>query len=295
MQNWDALLAGVGILLIAWALYRASTGEWNPLKLIDGADGRPSTSKGQWFFWTVAVLYAYVCIYYVRAKNGNFAAIQEIPSNLLITMGLSGTTMALAKGITSYKVSVRSLNKTAAPAPAAGKANANQGSLINDDDGYPALSKIQVLAWNGIAIIIFLIEVFHTVVTAKEAALLGLPDIDGSLMALMGVGQAAYLGKKMADSHTPRLTGLSKGATKPGEEIIIFGEAFGESQNGSQITFDRTPVEPAVKEWLTDQVKFVFPAKMTSGDPWTPGQKIMVSLVVNGKDDINSLPLSVAG
>lgn len=162
-------------LIVLWLLYKALTGNWNPWKLIEGADGRPSASKLQWFLWTIVILFAYVAIYAARVQKNDLRPITEIPTNVLIAMGFSITTMAAAKGITaSYATSGRFPKVPAAEKPkpdapnaavAAAVATAPQdsskpttrpagpGDLVKDDDGYPDLSKMQMLAWTLVAVV----------------------------------------------------------------------------------------------------------------------------------------------
>jgi hypothetical protein len=67
------------------------------------------------------------------------------------------------------------------------------------------LAKIQMLAFTTVAIGIFLATVIHQIVTNDIAA--GLPDIDASLMVLMGISNGGYLGKKLVTFGTPGATG----------------------------------------------------------------------------------------
>src|SRR6516165_11189385 len=53
---------GIWFLYGLWILYSFTAGDANALRLAEGADSRPSTSKFQWLLWTLAVLYAYVVI-----------------------------------------------------------------------------------------------------------------------------------------------------------------------------------------------------------------------------------------
>ncbi len=195
-----AYVSGVSTLLVLWILYRVYSGTWSVQRLIEGADGHPSTSKLQWFLWTVVVLFSYVMIYAAQAANDNFAAIANIPDNLLIAMGISSFSMVAAKGITVSQVQSGQVVK-----PQADPQNVSLGSIVQDDAGYPDLSKIQIMAWTLIAIVVYLLQVNHTVADPtlpSDGTLLTLtlPDIGGSLMLLMGLGHGAYLGKKLVST-----------------------------------------------------------------------------------------------
>jgi len=154
-----------------------------------------STSKFQWILWTIVALFSYVVIFVVRAKLGIFDSL-IVPNNLIITMGISITTMAAAKGITVNYLNNKKITQNSAT-------NANtQGilALFNDDDGLPDLSKIQMLAWTVIAIAVYLFQLNYQIKNSAASSL-SLPDIDTTLMALMGLGQAGYLGKKIVSTN----------------------------------------------------------------------------------------------
>src|SRR3712207_5582499 len=95
-----AYATALAAVVVLWLISAVFTRSWNPLALVEGADKRPSTSKFQWWLWTVVVAFAYTLVYAARAWRGNFAVIDDIPPNLLIVMGLSAATMTAAKGIT---------------------------------------------------------------------------------------------------------------------------------------------------------------------------------------------------
>ena len=83
-------MAGAGAFLVylTLCLTVAPRDPLIPIRLIEGADGRLSTSKAQWFLWTAAVAFGYVAVYTARAVNGNHAALGSVPHNVLITYGL---------------------------------------------------------------------------------------------------------------------------------------------------------------------------------------------------------------
>src|ERR1041384_6691711 len=100
-QKWGAALIARGVIALMWVFARLSAGSWNPWTLVEGADGKPSTSKLQWFVWLVVIIYAYALLWSVRALGGNYHALSNVPTNLLTVLGFSGGTMVAAKGITS--------------------------------------------------------------------------------------------------------------------------------------------------------------------------------------------------
>lgn len=284
-----AYVSGIVVLVVAWLLYRVLAGTWNPWKLVEGADGRPSTSKLQWFIWTVVVVFSYGAVYAARAWTGHFEVIREIPANVLTAMGLSVATMAAAKGITVSYVAGGQVAKTKVD-PKVDPQAAGPGSLVKDDDGFPDLSKIQMLVWTLVAVGIYLIRLVIEIRTDLQ-----LPDIDPALMVLMGLGQGAYLGKKLTTTAVPRLTGLSPGSGKPKTEITITGVSLGENEkHGSLITIDGNPFHPEpAPDWQDTQIKFTIPAKQPNGSDWSAGQRISIGVIVGGQESVNTLPFTV--
>jgi hypothetical protein len=310
----------LGALALLWVVFGLVTRGGNPLRLVVGADGRPSTSKLQWFLWTVVVVFSYVAIYAARASRGYYEAVDYIPYNLLLAMGLSIGTMVAAKAITTSYVSSGQVNKPpvqpdapAAGAPPAGappvaagvtptaRATTGAGAVLKDDDGAPDLSKIQMMAWTLIAIGVYLYAVFHVVpeilglkppLPAADKVP-GLPNIDAALMVLMGLGQGAYLGKKLVTTDTPRLFGLTPSSGPVGTTVTVSGASFGEGQGGNAVTIDGAPNIGRASEWHDSLIKFDIPATHPSSDPVVKGQKLDIGLIVNGQEGTNRLPFTV--
>lgn len=259
----------------------------NPLTLVMGADGRPSTSKFQFFLWTGVVLFTYVLIYGGRVACGNYAAIDTIPHNVLIAMGFSVVTLAAAKGITvSYKSTGR-VDKTPS----------TQGGIFSDDSGQPDLTKIQMVMWTLIAAVAYLIQVIANLngfATCSAGATCPFPDIDASLMVLMGLGQGAYLGNKLTTADSvPTLKSLSKPTAKVGESIDIVGDGFGDAQRGSQITMDGSPLTEPASPWTATKITFNVPAQHPKGAAWQLPQTVQVGVIVDGDASRQTLPLGI--
>lgn len=276
---------GAGLLVLLWLIYRALTGSWNPFKVVCGADGRPSTSKLQLWLWTIVVLFSYVAVYAARVKTGQFDPINELPANVLIALGLSVVTATAAKGIT---VSYLQSGDVLKPPPT--ERTSGAGQVLREDDGSLDLSKIQMLAWTVVAIGIYLINVGTKI---KHGPYDKLPDIDAALMVLMGLGQGAYLGKKLVSTDVPRITAVSSQQTTAGTVITIQGDTFGQTQNGSLVTIDSLPVTTPVNSWSDTQVVFKLPTTHPNGQAWKTGQQVLIGLLVNGHDSATRVPLTV--
>ena len=190
--KWAAVLCGLGLLVLLYLVTAVFSKYWNPRKLVEGADGRASTSKFQWFLWLVVILFAYTALGVLRAAQGNFSALSETPVNLLTVLGFSTGTAVTAKGITTAYVQSGRVTK---PAPSAGF---TRPGIFQDDNGAPEVAKIQLVGLTIIAIGIFLAAVTHQILSNQVTS--SLPDIGASFTVLMCISQVGYLGKKLVTS-----------------------------------------------------------------------------------------------
>ena len=219
-------------------------------RIYKGQDGVTSSSKFQLLLWVCVVLYAYIIVIsdaYLNHRMGSLGL--TIPDNLLLALGLSTTTMLAAKGITSKYVKEGEIDKSASSEP--------KGGLFYDDDGYPDLSQIQLISWTVIGVGIFLLKTLSDVI-GSTGAVTGLPDIDSTLLMLMGIGQGAYIGKKIITKDAPpEITGLSPEEGSITDKITITGKNLGEKP--ADITIGDTVVklkkESSLK-WENGKVEF---------------------------------------
>jgi hypothetical protein len=198
----------------------------------------------------VVAIFAYVAMYVARVQTGDIAAISEIPVNLLLAMGISIGTNTAFRAIQSSPAARG--QKPSTPSQAK--------SVFEGDDGAPDLSRIQMLAWTFVAIGIYIVHLNQQILTGPYKTL---PDIDAALMVLMGLGEGAFLGKKLFTTDTPILNRLSPVTGKPGDSTTITGQSFGESQGGSLIIFNGAPTEARVEDWKDKEIKFKIPPPTT--------------------------------
>ena len=163
-------LFGFGTLALLYIAYRLLAGTWLIPKIWNGSDQRPSTSKFQFALWTGCIFFSYIVIYVARQDCAITFPIYDIPQNILIALGLSIVTAVAAKGITVSYLSSGQVDKStfvAAPMTAAGSNAAPQpsalssgtaraGGILLDDSGAPDISKIQMIGWTFVALVIYL-------------------------------------------------------------------------------------------------------------------------------------------
>jgi IPT/TIG domain-containing protein len=273
-----------GFLAIAvlWLIPLAITGN-HPWRLIEGEDGRASTSKFQLAIWTVVAIFAYVVFTVARIKQGSFAPIYTFPPGLLLAMGFSSATAVAAKGITSNYVDS---GRVAKPAATDGQ---SASDLVTHDSGAPDLVKVQMLTWTFVAVAVFLVSLYEHIYGPKPD-LQNLPDVDEALAVLMGIGHGTYVFHKLTLSSVPVLTGLSP-STGRGVPLAlkIQGNGFGPSANGSSATIDGVPVP--TRSWADNEIVVNVPALNLSGPAWVGGKIIQIGVTVNGLNS-NTLPFT---
>jgi len=186
------------IIIITHMIIKKSTPKQKFSEIIRDKDGYPSLSLFQFSLWTVVISFGFLSIYLIRIFEGVYEPpIEELPANILVLMGIS-----TAVPIVRHKMlSTTPLETTKEKKP--------MSSILQDKNGKPTLSKFQMFIWTLIAIIIYLAILFSTVSDISEPDYnefgqekcgenkyfcLTFPDIDTSLIVLMGLSQTAYLG-----------------------------------------------------------------------------------------------------
>ncbi len=265
--------------------------------LVEGADGRASTSKFQLALWTGVVLFSFLAIFFTRWLVQENPLIPDyLPPALFAAMGLSAGTAVLAKWITSAQVDSGQVAKTpaAGPTPAA---NPGAGALVQDDGGSLDQYKVQFLAWTfvGIGLYMFsIVDVVRHAVPAQAAQagqlpaavdashLANLPDLGAALAGLIGVGHATYLGKKLVTSTGPSMGGVDPQFGPPNTVITLSGAGFGTAQGTGQILLGDAPFEVVPRKWSDSQIQFVLP-EVPSGRPrWEEGT-LNLKVAANGQ------------
>jgi hypothetical protein len=270
-----AILIGVAFLLVLYVVTAFITGHWRFKELFNGFDGLASTSKLQWLLWLIAILFGYVAIWVLRAEQGDYTALSDIPVNLLTVLGFSTATAAAAKGITAGFVQTGKVAKTGVPA---NPTSATTGGIFQDDSGGPELAKIQMMAFTIIGVGIFLATVFHQIAIGdiKDS----LPNIDSSLLVLMGISQGGYLGKKLVTFGTPALFAPNPLSGSAGTAAVtVTGSGLGAQQGNGQLLLNGSPI--AVTAWSDTSIQFTVPADdPATGVAWANLPKV-VPLVVS--------------
>ena len=286
---WGALA------LAAYLAIGSMAGQYGVLGAFRGEDGRLSSSKFQFFFWTGIVVFAYGAIAAKHMAVSPAESLPQLPSNVLLAMGFSVITLAGAKGVTTAYIAAGRIAK------GSHSDTVSLADLVRQDDGVsPDLSKIQMLTWTLIAAVSYLFAV-HGAIDSFSASTSGswkFPDIDAALMALMGIGNGAYLGSKIVASQSATITSLqpARGGAA-GTQVTINGSGFGTSpgtvQFGDVVAAIATAASSGGVQWSDGAVTFTVPPTHSDGTPFAAGEKVYVALLLqsaNGANSSNTIP-----
>ena len=267
-----SFLVGIVAMIVMWLLYAVLTKTWNPAKLFEGADGRASISKFQWWIWIMAIVFAYITIYAARSiAQGDIAdPIKNIPGNVLAVLGFSTLTTTIAKGVTQSYAAGGLVVKS--PASPAGSNKAE--SLVRDDSGIPDPYKLQLFLWTFIAIFIYMAKLV-SIVTAAAAVedsavaielLEKFPDIDRSLMILSGISATGYIGKKIVTRDAPKISSVTPGRAQAGADlsIVVLGRHFCPEKAGSMLNIGSALDRP-VTSWNNNEIRAAIPSTFPKG------------------------------
>jgi hypothetical protein len=276
---------------------KASTGyldklDWKGILLSPaiGVDGRLSLSKVQFYAWTVTIVYCYSvlalyrfevawtpqCILDAVAQLGALT----VPSNVWIVLGMSAGTLVGAKGITNAQVRSNLISKTRV------QPRVRVSDLFWDDTSNSfSLSNLQMLVWTFVAISVYLLAIYSSIngqnaiyehllsqtsfppvstdLISRLSAypglhfVQGIPDVDITLLVLMGLSQATYLGNKLTIVTPPAIYSLSANPVRADSTISINGNNFGNTPTTGQVILNGS-ILPAsqIMGWADSQISF---------------------------------------
>jgi hypothetical protein len=197
--SWRYRATTLIVAFLFLILLAAIVTRWKPREFLIGADRRYSNSKTQLALWFLTVMSAYLATVYLRVEvgDGTLLGFVDIPTNLLAVSGLSALTYGGAKAITTQKVDTIVSKGSASPKTAAVAPNILT-DLFQNDVGEADLGDFQMILITLLAIAVFLFSMMNFLALIVLKSPVTLPDIDTTLLSGFGIGQGAYLVKKMA-------------------------------------------------------------------------------------------------
>lgn len=181
-QWWSFAIAMV-FLVVVLALTVAVKSEGG-INFFQSPDGAVSVSKVQVWMWTMTIIFSYVYLFLWQGPPEKF------PDSLWELMGIS----ALSTGTARYIAVVT--GKTQPPTAEVQDKIKKQRWIVSmlSDDGQPSMMRLQMFGWTLVTVFLFLMYLH------KNRALW---DVPKTLVILMGISHAGYLGDKGAAAAKP--------------------------------------------------------------------------------------------
>jgi hypothetical protein len=263
--NFIPYLCGVLAVVAIYILSFAITKSWSPIALALGHNKELSTSLLQNLIFTTLIVFSYVTVAVIRFieswPNASMPVLPSIPVNLFVLMGFS-----LSTAIGSKAIALSYLRKGQLPAE-------DDSTLTRNRLGEQDLTKVQMIIWTCVAAGIYLLTLTNYIgcITGKEinkeivCPQTALPDIDPTLLILMGVSQGGYLAGKVFSRTTgePIIEDVLPAKAKKGEQVTILGMEFGEPGEGNTIILEDSSGKKLgidqIDEWTDNRIKFMIP------------------------------------
>jgi len=170
--------------------------------LIRESDYFPSLARFQFMIWTFVISFTIISIYLLMLGNHTLCW-STLPSNILLLMGISAAVPLISSVISREKYS----KEISGLIPCKEKAPAFSTILL--EHSKPTVGRYQMFLWTIISVIIYLslfIQELSGIHDMGNLVQLRLPDIDISLLFLMGLSQAAYVGAKLTSRSVSSMT-----------------------------------------------------------------------------------------
>jgi hypothetical protein len=242
----------------------------------------PSLSLFQFVIWTSIIAFLYFGVYLTRIFGGYIGFPPTPPSNLLTLMGISVAVPVVSNGVSTFKYGATGKDTTLSPQEIIKN---HPLSTMLEENNKPSLSRFQMFIWTWIGITIYLAIFFVMITkpgTLQAVENLHLPDIDPTLVLLMGLSQGAYVGGKLVASQSMEITKINPPKAKTGDTISVFGNKFGDKAD--TVLFNDTKTEQRVKMlpqgtgivfWSDTRIDVIVPKGLQTGE-------LSISVVVEG-------------
>ena len=195
IKLWSALTVLLLMAALLWLFWKSigprgpSGRKRNPLAafLLDEQTSSYSLSRFQLLVWTTVIVFGYVYLYLSKQLVQAVPGLPPIPDGLPALLGLSVGTAVLAVGATLARGS-----------KGAGPIEPGPADLISVG-GVIAPERVQFLIWTLVAAAGFL----GIVLDSEPTTISVLPEVPASMLYLMGVSSAGYLGGKIMRNPGP--------------------------------------------------------------------------------------------
>jgi len=254
----------LGLFVAAQSMIRkerreGEEGKRGLLDIVRDEEWKPSLALFQFMVWTGLIATLFLFIYLTRIFAGNYNILPSIPTNVLELMGIS-----VAVPIVSQSISVVKSGNRTKQRPKDEDMPPWYSMVMENDK--PSLPRMQMFIWTWIAVVIYIglfLAKLADPSTLQPITNLTLPDIDPTLVLLMGLSQSAYIGGKAVSQEAPVITEISPNEGEVGHPISIGGFRFGDkrsAQDGGEVRFGNNHVpSEKVDRWSKTRIDLKVP------------------------------------
>jgi hypothetical protein len=163
--------------------------------------GYPSLARLQFFAWTAVVIFAFTWVTFIRTFSGAPSFPGAIPANILAVMGISTGAALASSQVETLRTSEPSKDQVQDSwfYWSSMMSELTYNSATKKWEMHPSLGRFQMLAWTVISIGIYvgiLLASIHLVWVQGGVGNLLLLDLNTTLVVLMGLSQAGFVGSK---------------------------------------------------------------------------------------------------
>ncbi len=232
----------------------------------------PSLSLFQFLVWTFVVIFSFILIYSIKILAGDYnLAGSTIPYNLLVLLGIS-TAVPIVSTTISKAYYERDSTTENIVADAYETKNIDElnelrnensiGKMLKENNK-PTLGRYQMFVWTFIGIFIYLFSLSALVASndqPQEIKKMSVPDVDITIVVLMGLASTAFLGLKAVSSYMT-IKEVYPLQVESGKNLSIFGTNFGEESDTVWIGSTRinSSVQPNDLIWSDDRIDLKVP------------------------------------
>jgi hypothetical protein len=264
-----------------WAFTWYSNKSFNPFAFAKEEHGGFSASKTQVLLFTYTGLLV-ITAFYIQSKfmdvskftipSGDF----NIPIKLASLMGISLVSLAGVKTVAQNREKE-------------GASTRDSSSLTGDRSGNTDISKGQMLVWSAITSVTYVMEAIrilngHGPVDSGKP-LLSIPDVDTTMLVLMGVSQGGYLAGKLMNKDTA--TPVVETVLVQSEKIVILGTGFGGKVDEAEVLLtspdQKTTMIPTanIKSWTPTRIEVDRRFAPVSAADFGPGKSFKIRVRAN--------------
>jgi len=261
----SVVLSFIVSFIILWAsswIFQKGNKRYSFLDLARGSDGWPSLSRFQFLCWTLVVIFCFTTVALIKCLGGVLDIPGKIPENLLLLMGISVAVTPISAYVSTKKYGELSKpgDEITSDYIKNEKRKKKWESMLLENKR-PSLPRFQMFSWTILSILLYLAIFFSTLKELDITKLqdLSLPDIDSTLVGLMGLSQVAYVGGKSVSPSKVSITGIYPEKVIKGKTVTIRGANLGIDKGSIIIGKETIISKDEIKEWDENRIDFIVP------------------------------------